>query len=187
MGCLARRGVPTARCAGPPASAYSALDWSEWHGPSAFGSTAIMSEATLYDEDIILWSERQAALLRRRAAGELVNDTDLDWANIAEEIESVGNEQRHAVESLLIQTMLHLLKRQAWPEARDSGHWRDEARVFRAQAANRFVPSMRQRIDVARLWRLALRAMPRLIDGQPPLAVPDTCPPTLDELLDGEE
>jgi hypothetical protein len=28
----------------------------------------------LYDTDIALWSERQAALLRRRATGQLVND-----------------------------------------------------------------------------------------------------------------
>jgi len=47
----------------------------------------------LYDEDIVLWSERQGELLRRRAAGELVNEAELDWPNIAEEIESVGNEQ----------------------------------------------------------------------------------------------
>src|SRR5690348_4666817 len=39
-----------------------------------------------YDTDILTWSERQAALLRRRAAGELINDADLDWLNIAEEI-----------------------------------------------------------------------------------------------------
>jgi hypothetical protein len=51
----------------------------------------------LYDEDIVLWSEGQGELLRRRAAGELVNDAELDWPNIAEEIESVGNEQRFAV------------------------------------------------------------------------------------------
>ena len=28
----------------------------------------------LYDNDILLWSEREAALLRRLAAGERVND-----------------------------------------------------------------------------------------------------------------
>ena len=39
---------------------------------------------TDYDTDILTWSERQAALLRRRAAGELINDADLDWSNIAE-------------------------------------------------------------------------------------------------------
>jgi hypothetical protein len=37
-----------------------------------------MSE--LYDEDVLLWSERQARLLRRRAAGELVNDAELPRA-----------------------------------------------------------------------------------------------------------
>jgi hypothetical protein len=49
--------------------------------------TTAMSD---YDTDILTWSERQAALLRRRAAGELINDADLDWSNIAEEIEDVG-------------------------------------------------------------------------------------------------
>lgn len=44
----------------------------------------------LYEKDILIWSENQANLLRRRAAGELVNDAELDWSNIAEEIESVG-------------------------------------------------------------------------------------------------
>lgn len=36
---------------------------------------------TLYDEDIVLWSERQAALLRQRATGDLVNEAELDWLN----------------------------------------------------------------------------------------------------------
>ena len=143
------------------------------------------SASTLYDEDIILWSERQADLLRRLAAGEPMNEAP-DWTNIVEEIESVGNEQRHAVESLLLQTMLHMIKAEAWPDCRDVDHWLDEARLFRAQATARFVPSMRQRIDMTRLWRLALRAVPRRIDGQPPLPVPQTCPMTLDQLLSEE-
>ena len=37
----------------------------------------------LYDTDILLWSERQADLLRRHAAGERVNDASIDWPNIA--------------------------------------------------------------------------------------------------------
>ena len=45
----------------------------------------------LYDGDILRWSEHQAGLLRRLAAGELVNDSELDWSNIAEEIEDVGS------------------------------------------------------------------------------------------------
>jgi len=50
----------------------------------------------VYDDDIALWSEPQAALLRPHAATTRANDA-IDWANIIEEIESVASEQRHAV------------------------------------------------------------------------------------------
>jgi hypothetical protein len=62
----------------------------------------------LYDTDILRWSERQADLLRRRAAGELINEAELDWPNIAEEIEDVGSNRLHAVESLLVQALRHM-------------------------------------------------------------------------------
>jgi hypothetical protein len=137
----------------------------------------------LYHDDILLWSEHQAGLLRRRAAGELVNEAELDWPNIAEEIESVGSEQLHAVESFMVQALLHELKAKAWPLSRDVPHWRAEARRFRGDAASRFAPSMRQRIDMAKVYRRALRAMPETIDDQSPRPVPESCPLTLDELL----
>jgi hypothetical protein len=136
----------------------------------------------LYDEDIVLWSERQAALLRQHAAAARVNDA-IDWPNVIEEIESVGNEQRFAVESHLVQAMLHMLKAEAWPLSREVPHWQAEARLFRSNAESRFTPSMRQRIDLARLYRRALRGLPDTIDGQAPLPVPDACPWTLDGLL----
>jgi hypothetical protein len=139
-----------------------------------------------YHVDILEWSERQAALLRRRAAGELVNDAELDWPNIAEEIGSVGSEQLHAVTSLLTQAILHMLKAEAWPLARDVPHWQAEARRFRGDAADRFAPSMRQRIDLAHLYRRAVRAMPDTMDGQAPLPVQAVCTITLDELLSDE-
>jgi hypothetical protein len=142
---------------------------------------AIMTD--LYDTDILQWSEHQAALLRRRAAGELVNEDELDWPNIAEEIESVGNEQLHAVTSLLVQALVHEMKAEAWPLCRDVPHWKSEALRFRGDAADRYVPSMRQRIDLARLYRRALRILPETIDGQPPLPVPQVCQRTLEELL----
>jgi hypothetical protein len=136
-----------------------------------------------YDTDILIWSEHQAELLRRRAAGELVNDAEVDWPNIAEEIEDVGRSQLHSVESLLVQALRHMLKAEAWPISRGAPNWRADAIDFRRQARRRFVPSMRQRIDVAGLYADALAAMPETIDGQPPLPVPDVCPVTLDELL----
>ena len=53
-----------------------------------------MMSDDLYDTDVFAWSERQAGLLRRRAAGELVNEADIDWLDVAEEIEDVGNSQK---------------------------------------------------------------------------------------------
>jgi hypothetical protein len=108
----------------------------------------------LYETDVVLWSEQQADLLRRRAAGELVNDAELDWPNIAEEIEAVGGEQRHAVESLLMRALVHMLKAEAWPLSRQAPHYRDAA-----------------------------KALPETIDGRPPLPVAADCPATLEELL----
>src|SRR5579875_251212 len=142
-----------------------------------------MSE--LYDTDVLAWSARQAALLRRIAAGQRPNDADMDWPNIAEEIESVGNEQLHAVESLLVKVLEHRLQLMAWPEAAAAPHWRHETDGWRAAIRRRLrrAPSLRTAIDLAELYGDALVAMYREVDGvrRPPM--PPACPWTLDELL----
>jgi hypothetical protein len=137
----------------------------------------------LYDIDVVTWSERQAALLRRRAAGELVNEADIDWPNVAEEIESVGQSQVDAVESLLFQAFVHDLKAQGWPRSRDVENWRADARGFRAQARRKFRESMRQKLDVAGIYADAVEAVPETMDGQPPMPLERECPVTLDDLL----
>ena len=68
-----------------------------------------------YDSDILAWSDRQGALLRRIASGERVNDADLDWPNIAEEIETVGRNELRACQSYLVQALAHMLKAEEWP------------------------------------------------------------------------
>lgn len=145
-----------------------------------------MSEAlettSVYDTDLLVWAETQAALLRRLAAGERPNG--LDWENIAEEIEDVGRSLIAAVEGVLLQSLVHDLKAEGWPLAPYVEKWRAEAKLFRAQASLRFAPSMRQRIDIAELYANALRAMPDTVDGQKPLPVPPTCPVTLEALLE---
>ena len=136
-----------------------------------------------YDSDILLWSERQGALLRRRAAGELINENELDWPHIAEEIESVGRSQLSAVRSYIIQALAHELKAQAWPQSQAAPGWRAEAIRFRQEAAEAFAPSMRQHIDMAKLYAQAMRRLPATIDDWPPLPVQEACLVTLDELL----
>ena len=136
----------------------------------------------LYDTDVFEWSEHQARLLRHYAAGQPGNEAP-DWDNIIEEIESVGSEQRHAVEGNLVQALVHDLKCEAWPMVPYVPHWRAEARTFRGNARRRFTPSMRGRIDLAGLYNDALAGLPETVDGLAPLPVPRVCPATLDKLL----
>jgi len=140
----------------------------------------------LYDTDIVLWSEEQAARLRRVAGAERLNLESPDWTNIIEEIEDVGGSAVRAVRSLLFQVLLHSLKAEAWPLSSYVEHWRNEARSFRIQAADEFTPAMRQRIDVAKEYAKALRALPDTIDGQLPGPVSPTCPFTLDQMIGDE-
>jgi hypothetical protein len=62
-----------------------------------------MSDQSLYDEDILLWSERQADVIRRLGRAGSIVPNDLDIENVAEEIESVGRSELAAVRSLLWQ------------------------------------------------------------------------------------
>ena len=67
-----------------------------------------------YGTDLVLWSREQADLLRRMAAGERVND-QVDWENVAEEIESLGNSDRRDVRSRIHTVLRHLIKLQVSP------------------------------------------------------------------------
>lgn len=68
-----------------------------------------------YDADIMIWSEHQSELLRRRAAGELVNEAELDWFNIAEEIESLGKTIGRELAKRISTILIQLMKLQASP------------------------------------------------------------------------
>ncbi len=110
----------------------------------------------LYDDDILLWSERQSELLRRLAAGEPLNERP-DWPNIIEEVESVGRSDLRAVRSLLLHALLHKLKIEAWPDSLSVAAWDADARLFLVQAregvqpvhapAHRCSTYLRQRTD----------------------------------------
>ena len=133
---------------------------------------------SLYDRDVLAWSEHQADLLRRLGRGERVND--VDWAHVAEEIEDVGLSELHSVESFINLVMLHLLKLHSWPASEACGHWRSEVVGFQQSLKRRFSPSMRQRIDVDALYREAIE---RLQAGDPDVDPPLANPFALDDLL----
>ena len=137
----------------------------------------------LYDRDVLIWSERQADLLRRLAAGERVNDA-VDWPNLIDEVESVGVSELHACQSLLRQALVRLLRLHAWPGSQAATHWRGEVIVFLADAQSRFAPSMRQRIDLPDIYADALYAVQGRTDHSgEPRPLPGACPLALDDLL----
>jgi hypothetical protein len=137
-----------------------------------------------YDTDIVLWSERQADLLRRVAAGERVND-QVDWENVVEEIESVGRSETDAVMSLLTNVMDHRLRLIGWPDHPAAKHWQHEIRAWLARIARRHRASMHIEAELAALYRIARLDMDaHMLDAGPSAApLPETCPWTLDQLL----
>ncbi len=139
----------------------------------------------LYEHDALVWAEQQAELLRRMAAGELVNDA-VDWAHVIEEVADVGLSELRACRSLLLQAMVHLLKLHARPGDQAAGHWREEAGTFLDDAEQRFSPSMRQRIDLDELYAKAVRRAQAAVDKAGHLPFPKTCPFTLGMLLGGD-
>jgi hypothetical protein len=135
----------------------------------------------LYNRDIVAWSHEQAERLRRVARGEPVND--VDWDNLIEEVESVGRSQVQAVESLLLQALIHAMKVAAWPEERSVRHWLGEIEAFLVQARRRVTPSMAQALDVAEIHRDALRIARRADVEAKPRPLVEVPPLTLAELL----
>ena len=139
----------------------------------------------VYDTDFVLWSEQQADRLRRLARGEQVND--VDWPHLVEEVEGLGRSATSAVRSLLLRAVEHLLKAAAWPQAPSVRKWLHEAGVFLDDARDDWSPSMALHIDVDVLYAKALARVRDLdFEEGSPGPLPDRCPVTLVDLLDGD-
>ena len=130
-----------------------------------------------YETDLYEWTKAQADALRRRAANEL------DWENLAEEIETLGRSDRHQIESRLENLILHLLKWRYQPE-QQCGSWRGsifEAR-HRLEALLAESASLRSH-PAGYLQKAYAYARRRALDETGLLRLPDDCPWTIDEIL----
>jgi hypothetical protein len=115
-----------------------------------------MADTTLYETDILAWSEQQADVLRTLAARtDLPNALDL--AHVVEEIEDVGLSEFNAVKSFIRQILVHVIKCWAEPNAQSQLHWHAEIGNFQAELAGRISASMRRRIELDVLWQRAIR------------------------------
>ncbi len=155
-----------------------------------------MGDSSLYDTDILIWSERQAAALRSLTVRrELPNELDL--ANVIEEIEDVGRREINAATSYVRLILGHVVKGWADPRSRAMRHWAAEVGNWRNELLQHITPSMRGRIDMDLTWRRALRQadLDLAERGRPEARERirlslnhDTCPVPLDELCrDGGE
>jgi len=84
---------------------------------------------TLYDQDYYLWLKTTINQLRTRQF------SAVDLENLLEELETMGRSEKRAVESLLTNLLVHLLKLKCWDSERErnQGHWQGEVRTFRRQ------------------------------------------------------
>jgi hypothetical protein len=134
---------------------------------------------TSYDSDLYMWTQAQAAYLREKQW------EALDINHLAEEIESLGNEQEHAVESHLKILALHLLKvayqrqrRMGWLRSIDNARDEIEQRLRRSLSLRPKLPQF-----LAWAYPKARRSATRETK-LPRDTFPDTCPWTLEQLLD---
>ena len=99
----------------------------------------------LYDQDFFLWTQEQAAALRRAKGSNL----PLDWENLAEEIESLGKSDRREITSQLRRILRHLFKLEASPAAQPRAGWRSTIVDTRSEIEGvlRDSPSLRRQVD----------------------------------------
>jgi Domain of unknown function DUF29 len=146
-----------------------------------------MDAATLYDDDIVTWAEQQAAALRELAARPELSNA-VDWENLIEEVETLGRSEWKGVESQLTNALAHILKGFCDPGSPSRGAWTIETGNFLQDARTDFRSSMRQKIDLDRIWRAAFeRASRELLTYKRriPPGIPQNCPFTLDDILAG--
>ena len=132
----------------------------------------------LYERDVLIWSEQQADLLRRLAAGDKSVMAAIDWENVVEEVENVGRHGLIEFGSFLMKAML-LLMRARVESAEDWGE-RLEGEVL--EAALRDAPSVRERVDLQDEYESAVHIFAADYPEQAK-RLPDRCPFTLDDLL----
>ena len=88
----------------------------------------------LYDRDYYLWLQQTAQLIKEGKFSEI------DAANLIEEIEDMGRSEKRAVKSNLVILLLHLLKYKYQPEKRTNS-WKASIREHRRRLREDFKTS----------------------------------------------
>jgi hypothetical protein len=144
-----------------------------------------MDNATLYDDDIVTWSEQQAAALRELASKPELSNA-VDWGNVIEEIECLGRSEWKGVAGHLRNALAHVLKEVCDPDSFSRRAWAVETNNSLLEARDEFRDSMRQHIDIHAVWSRAFKQTAQSLEPYGvaiPPGIPSQCPFTLDDIL----
>jgi hypothetical protein len=134
-----------------------------------------------YDTDFYTWTQTQAEALRAK------DWAALDVGHLAEEIESLGQSDRYAIESQLVRLLLHLLKLGYDPATRPRRGWQVTVADAREEIARRARGGLQHHpaayLPVA--YRQARRKT-ALATGRPLADLPEACPWPVARVLDEE-
>ena len=130
-----------------------------------------------YQADFYAWTQQQAELLRDQKIEQI------DWCNLAEEIEDMGRSEKRQLESRLEVLIMHLLKWQFQPNLR-SRSWQltieeQRLRIEKLLAEN---PSLKSKLAVIpeKIYPLAVISA----EKESGLSLfPEICPYDLTEIL----
>ena len=137
---------------------------------------------TLYDTDFYLWIDQQANYLKKQ---DILN---LDWQNLTEELESLGREQKHKVDSYLKQVLIHLLLYKYWNTEKDycAAGWEEEITNFRDELEWLLESRSLYNYCIEKMEIIYLKARQRVIKktGLPPSLIPLECPFEFSQIFD---
>ena len=129
--------------------------------------------ANLYETDFFQWIQEQAKALREH------NQNALDWDNLKEEIEDLGNEKLNAVNSFLKRLIEHRLKLDYSQEIYPRNHWLKEINNFQDELEDRITQTLLNKVDVEKQYQRAKR----LVLSEYKLELPEKCPYTFEDLM----
>ena len=146
-------------------------------------STSRAKNRVAYERDYYGWIQQNARAIRE---GRL---KDVDWANVAEELEDMGKSERRALCSQLARLLAHLLKWSHQPQRRRSSEhsWRATIEHARDTARELIEENPSLKPELPELLSKAFRDALAQVVGEsnlPKKNFPATCPWSYDQVLD---
>jgi len=132
-----------------------------------------------YEQDFYQWTQEQAALLKTGALSQL------DVANLIEEIESMGRSEKRELRSRFAVLLMHLLKWDYQPEYQ-SRSWKNTISTQRMEID--FVlkdnPSLKHNLEMIINEAYCISIQRASAEtGMPESTFPETCPYTIEQIM----